>query len=240
MNPRGPEQPMVYWLRRASIAIVALVAVVGLWWLAGGGRGGDATPAASASAVASPAASAVPSSTALSSLAPMPTPTGSGVPAISAAPSVDATDATTAEPVGEGVTADAPIACTASGIQVLATTDKKSYVRGEQPILTLEITNVGTVPCTRDVGPKANSLTITSGGYHVWSSDDCGAGTKSKIVTLKPNKPVATSLKWDGMTSQKGCTPGSTRAKPGRYQVTGKNMKAKSPESSFSITKKKG
>jgi transposase-like protein len=30
----------------------------------------------------------------------------------------------------------------------------------------------GDVACKRDLVPKANSLEVTSGGYHVWSSDD--------------------------------------------------------------------
>jgi len=225
---------MVYWLRRGSIAVVALVTVVGIWWVVGGQ---SETPAPTASATPVASSSATP--TAPTSLAPMPTPTGSGV--ASAVPTdAVASAATTAEPLAEGVTAEGPVACPNSSIQVAASTDKSSYRRGQDPVLTLSITNIGPVACTRDVGPKANSLTITSGGYHVWSSDDCGAGTTSKIKTLKPNKTLAVSITWDGMVTQKGCPNAGTPAKPGNYQVTGKNMKAKSPESSFTITKKKG
>ena len=69
-------------------------------------------------------------------------------------------------------------------IAVEATTDSSTYPVGSTPKLTLTITNTGDVACKRDVGPKANELEITSGGYHVWSSDDCNASSQSKVVTL--------------------------------------------------------
>lgn len=216
---------MVYWLRRGSIAIIALVVIVGLWWLLGS-RGSSETPvpAASASALASTAPSAP------SSLAPMPTPTASG--------DAVASDVSSADPsAGEVVASGEILDCKNSDIAVEAKTDKDTYKVGAKPELTMTIQNIGAVPCKRDVGPKANSLEITSGGYHVWSSDDCGAGTQSKIITLKPGKKVGTGIEWNGRVTTKGCPTKGTPAKPGRYQVTGKNLKAKSPAATFSLTK---
>ncbi|MFM8154947.1 MAG: hypothetical protein ACKOAF_02560 [Actinomycetes bacterium] len=223
MTPIGPEPPMVYWLRRGSIAVVALVVVIGLWWLLGSRGSTDApVPAASATALASTAPSSP------SSLAPMPTPTASG-------------EAMAGESAGEVASAD-PAAgeildCKNSDIAVVAKTDKDTYKRGAKPELTMTIQNIGAVACKRDVGPKANSLEITSGGYHVWSSDDCGSSDQSKIITLKPGKKVATGIEWNGKVTTKGCPTKGTPAKPGRYQVTGKNLKAKSQATTFLLTK---
>lgn len=225
MTPIGPEPPMVYWLRRGSIAIVALVVVIGLWWLLGS-RGSSDTPvpAVSASAIASATSSAP------SSLAPMPTPTASG--------DVVADPAAEGDPAAsEAVAAGEILDCKNSDISVVASTEKDSYKVGAKPVLKMTIENISAVPCTRDVGPKANSLEITSGGYHVWSSDDCGASDQSKILTLKPGKKVGTSIEWNGRVTIKGCPTKGTPAKPGRYQVTAKNLKAKSPAASFSLTK---
>ncbi|MGI9135521.1 MAG: hypothetical protein ACR2JS_00460 [Candidatus Nanopelagicales bacterium] len=224
LTPVGPEPSMVYWLRRGSIAIIALVVIVGLWWLLGS-RGSSDTPApvASASAIASTLPSAP------SSLAPMPTPTASG-DAVSSAPAAD-------PGASEAVVAGEILDCKNSDISVVASTDKDSYKVGAKPQLTMTIQNIGAVACKRDVGPKANSLEITSGGYHVWSSDDCGAGTQSKIITLKPGKKVGTGIEWNGRVTTKGCPTKGTPAKAGRYQVTGKNLKAKSPAATFSLTK---
>jgi hypothetical protein len=144
-----------------------------------------------------------------------------------------ATDPAAAETVATGEILD----CKNSDISVVATTEKDSYKVGAKPVLKLTIENISAVPCKRDVGPKANSLEITSGGYHVWSSDDCGASDQSKIITLKPGKKVGTSIEWNGKVTTKGCPTKGTPAKQGRYQVTGKNLKAKSPSSTFSLTK---
>jgi len=216
---------MVYWLRRGSLAIIALVVVVGLWWLLGS-RGSSDTPAPVASASA--LASAVPS--APTSLAPMPTPTASGDAVVS--------DPASTDPVASDAAATGEILdCKNADIAVEASTDKDTYKVGAKPVLTMTIQNTSAVPCKRDVGPKANSLEITSGGYHVWSSDDCGAGTQSKVITLKPGKKVGTSIEWNGKVTTKGCPTKGTPAKAGRYQVTGKNLKAKSPASTFLLTK---
>lgn len=220
---------MVYWLRRGSIAVVALVVVIGLWWLLGS-RGSTDTPVPAASATA--LASAAPS--APSSLAPMPTPTASG----DAIAGESAGEVASADPAaGEVVAAGEILDCKNSDIAVEAKTDKDTYKRGAKPELTMTIQNIGTVACKRDVGPKANSLEITSGGYHVWSSDDCGSSDQSKIITLKPGKKVATGIEWNGKVTTKGCPTKGTPAKPGRYQVTGKNLKVKSPATTFLLTK---
>ena len=220
LTPIGPEPPMVYWLRRASIAIVALAVIIGLWWLLGSrGSSDTAVPAASTGVIATADPSAP------SSLAPMPSPSTTG-------------DALAGDLAAGDVSASGEILdCKNSEISVVASTDKDSYTVGAKPELTMTIQNIGSVACTRDVGAKANSLEITSGGYHVWSSDDCGASDQSKIITLQPGKKVATGIEWNGKVTTKGCPTKGTPAKPGRYQVTGKNLKSKSPAATFSLTK---
>jgi hypothetical protein len=122
-------------------------------------------------------------------------------------------------------------------IKVQATTDAATYPVGSTPKLTLTITNTGDVTCKRDVGPKANSLEITSGGYHVWSSDDCNASDKSKVIKMQPGDKVASSITWDGHLSQKGCPNGQgAAAKAGRYALTGKNLGVTSAETPFALT----
>jgi hypothetical protein len=218
LHPIGPEPPMVYWIRRAAIVVLVIVLILALWWLAGSLRGGDSTSAQPSDTVA---ASATPEAS---------TDTGGdgggdgGDSTTSAEPSAAATDAE-------------PAACADSDIKVEATTDSSTYPVGSTPRLTLTITNTGTVACKRDVGPKANELLITSGGYHVWSSDDCNASNKSKMATLKPKEPVASSITWDGHLSEPGCANGEgAAAKAGTYRVTGRNGKVESDPTPFSLT----
>lgn len=132
-----------------------------------------------------------------------------------------------------------PVACPDSVIVVEASTDASTYQVGEEPRLTLAITNTGDVPCIRDVGPKANELEITSGGYHVWSSDDCDASGKSKETVLEPGQKFASSITWTGRLTQKGCPDGEgAKAKAGRYDVQGRNGKVRSEQTPFALRTK--
>lgn len=157
-------------------------------------------------------------------VAVVPTAEGSAAPVASATAS--------AEPA-------TPTDCLDNAIVVEASTDSTKYVVGENPQLTLTIGNIGEVSCLRDVGPKANELEITSGGYHVWSSDDCNASNKSKIAVLKPGEKVASSINWDGRTTQKGCPGDAKAAKQGRYDLVARNGDVKSDKAKFSLMKKK-
>lgn len=155
-------------------------------------------------------------------------------------PSASASAVAPSEGASAAATANAePVACMDSAITVEATTDSSTYPVGSTPRLTLTITNTGAVACKRDVGPKANELEITSGGYHVWSSDDCSANSKSKVSVLKPGEKVAASITWNGRLSQKGCPdPEGDVAKAGRYDLTGRNGKVTSESTPFGLSSK--
>jgi hypothetical protein len=135
------------------------------------------------------------------------------------------------------VTTD-PIDCVDSAILVEATTDSSTYKVGKEPVLSLSIENIGSVACLRDVGPKANELEVKSGGYHVWSSDDCSSNNKTKVVTLEPGDKVASTITWNGQLSEPGCPEISTAAKVGRYEVIGRNLDVSSDATPFALTNK--
>lgn len=154
-----------------------------------------------------------------------------------AEPSSSAEPDGSASPQASSAGSAATVDCLDSAIKVEATTDSTTYPVGSTPKLTLTITNVGDVACTRDVGPKANELEITSGGYHVWSSDDCNASSKSKISELQPGDKVASSITWNGKLSQKGCPNGQgAAAKAGRYDLVGRNGTVTSKSTPFALT----
>ena len=198
---------MVYWIRRGAIVLVVVTVVLALFWLFGALRGDGGSTGVEPTVSGEPSASS------------------SVVPSGSAAPS------SSAPASGE------PVDCLDSAILVEASTDSSTYPVGSTPKLTLTITNNGDVACKRDVGPKANELTITSGGYHVWSSDDCSTNSKSKVSTLKPGQSFEASITWDGHLSQKGCTTTQgAAAKPGRYDLVGRNGKVESTSTPFALT----
>ena len=135
-----------------------------------------------------------------------------------------------------------PTDCPDSVIEVTATTDSSTYRVGSQdPVLTLTITNTGDVPCFRDIGALANELTITSGGYHVWSSDDCAVDEESNITLMAPGQQAVSSLTWRSRLSQKGCPDKGKgrKAKAGRYEVVGRNLNILSEGVPFALSNKR-
>lgn len=217
MHPSGPEPPTVYWIRRAAVVVVVITVLALLWWLIGAVRGGGSADAAADVSSSSSSATASGSPSASSESSP--------------ASSADAQESPAASATTE------PLACEDSSIAVEATTDASTYPVGSTPRLTLTIENTGDVACKRDVGPKANELSITSGGYHVWSSDDCNASNKSKVVVLKAGEKVASSITWDGKLTAPNCpTENGPAAKAGTYRVEGRNAKVTSEPTPFSLT----
>lgn len=150
---------------------------------------------------------------------------------------------------GEVVAADTspavpaePTECADSAIEVTATTDSSTYRVGQQdPVLTLTITNVGDVPCFRDIGSKANELKITSGGYHVWSSDDCAADEQESRTLMEPGQQAVSSITWKSRLSQRGCPDDGKgrKAKAGRYEVVGRNLNVESEGVPFALSNKR-
>ena len=161
-----------------------------------------------------------------------------------AAPASPASNAAVVEPSsgssGEAVSSGepieptgAPVDCIDSAMLVEVATGAKRYTLGDTPKITLSVTNVGAIGCLRDVGPKANSVEITSGGYHIWSSNDCTPDDTADITMLDPGERVDSVFTWDGMETQKGCPEPGTEVKVGRYEVIGENKTVKSEAVKF-------
>lgn len=213
--PVGPEPSYVYWIRRITLILALGTLIFGIWWVfavQGSAEQSSQAPTSSPSAVPSSEPSADPS----------PDPTVEPSPG--------------SETGMDAATGAVPVDCQDSAIKVKGRTDKSTYLVGETPVLKLTITNIGDLACKRDVGPRANELEVTSGGYHVWSSDDCSASDVSKIIVMKPGEKVSSSITWNGRLSQKGCPSEGAEAKPGRYDVVGRNGAVDSDGKLFSLT----
>jgi hypothetical protein len=130
-----------------------------------------------------------------------------------------------------------PVKCLDSDIRVTADTEAASIPQGADSQLTMTVRNLGPTACLRDVGPVANEVEITSGGVHVWSSDDCNPSQKSDVVTLEPRGKAVVKVTWNGRRSQNGCPKGvNSVARPGRYVVVARNGEVLSEGTPFSIT----
>lgn len=228
MHPTGPQPPRVYWVRRALVLGVLLLLLLGVRHLL---RAAGHTAPASAPQASAPATSPAPapsySAPAVSTSAPA---TATAPPTRTAAAAPTTTSSTPqASPSG-------PPACTRSQIAVTASTDAASYKVGATPRLRMRIQNVSSTACTRDIGALQNTLLITSGSAHVWSSDDCNPGGTPQVVTMAPGQSFSVSVTWLGRLSQKGCPPNQPMATGGTYRLTGRNGAVVSAPAVFALT----
>jgi hypothetical protein len=88
--------------------------------------------------------------------------------------------------------------CTPSVVAVEPVTDAAEYSEGEEPLLSLTITNTGTAACTFGVGTDVQEYSITSGNDPIWSSKDCQVDPVALEQLLEPGAAVSTTpFSWD-------------------------------------------
>lgn len=210
MRPVGDQPPAVYWRRRILILGVALVVLFVVLRACGGG---DAEP------VAAPASTP----TSAATQTPEPTPTST---ATTATPTPTPTTSTTVAAVA---------ACDPASVRVTATVADEQYpVGGPVPIRFVVRTNTPT-ECLRDVGATANTVTVTSEGRRVWSSDDCTPGGAPDVRRISQTKPFAVTVTWQGDVSRPGCASPRPKSPAGTYDVQGRNGDVIGPKDTFTL-----
>lgn len=107
-------------------------------------------------------------------------------------------------------------ACMQEQVRVEAVTDKTVYEAGEQPQLSVTITNTGDNVCVLNAGTNAQVFTITSGAEQYWISTDCQVDPIDAEVSLTPNTPVSSSVPivWDRTRSSVDSCEGPREAVP--------------------------
>ena len=143
-------------------------------------------------------------------------PDAAGAPTPSATPA--ATDAAEPPPTvipTEPVAADGD-ACAEKNVVVEAVTDKTVYEAGEQPQLSVTITNTGKNTCVLNAGTKAQVFTITSGEEVYWVSTDCQVDPIDAEVSLAPGAPISSSVPivWDRTRSSVDTCEGARESVP--------------------------
>lgn len=88
--------------------------------------------------------------------------------------------------------------CRAANVAVDALTDKDVYAPGEQPQLSLALTNTGSASCTINAGTSQQVYTVTSGTEVYWKSTDCQTNPVDTVILLLPGKKVTSHpITWD-------------------------------------------
>lgn len=134
-----------------------------------------------------------------------PTPTSSETPA----PTASATPAL--------------LPCSAKDVKVEALTDDGEYASGQNPKLSIRVTNTSPNDCQMNVGTAAQVFTITSGNDVWWRSTDCQADPSDAIVLLAKGQTVqsAAPLEWPRVRSSVNTCGNEDRprALPGTYHL---------------------
>ena len=183
LQPRGPEEPSVYWRRRALVLLGALLILFVAWrTIAGSNHNPSASSQTPDTTVTTPAADPTSSVTA--------DPTQSSTPEVSATPTV----------------VTAPVAhCSDGDLKISLAISKSSVAPGAGLHMSMHVVNISSTPCERNLGSGPNEIWITSGPALIWSTDHCYPSQSSHVITLKPKQDWSVSTTWDGHRSLKGC-----------------------------------
>ncbi|MDN4159737.1 hypothetical protein [Nocardioides abyssi] len=220
---RGPLPPAVYWRRRLVVLTVALVLVLGIGRLLGGGSdGSDPDRAAPAAADASPSAT------------------------VTVTPSTDVTAAATpgatasagsgeSRPGGKGGTKGgqgnggasasaepvlAPPVGRCEGTDVAVTPEVEKATAGRDVTVVLNLRTVATPACTWRVTRANVALSITSGRDRIWSTRECGKVLPGEDVVVRNNVTTAVPVTWNAARMDDSCSRVTEWALPGYYHAT--------------------
>jgi hypothetical protein len=150
----------------------------------------------------------------------------------SSQPSPSASAAPTPTP-----TPSATPTCNQNLVTVSASTDKAAYGPGENPMLTLKVTNGGTMPCEVNIGTSQMEFLVTSGADRIFSSKDCQAKSEDLMKIIAPGASETANFPWSRNRSIDGClaveaTPGGGGA---YYIFTAKLGSKASPKAVFQL-----
>ncbi|MET0297015.1 MAG: hypothetical protein ABW024_06410 [Microbacterium sp.] len=198
--PRRRHSPAVYRRRRLVLLIGILVVAAVVWLLVAQPWRGSADDAKTPSSASQDAASDLPVPTDTA-------PTATGSPSAPAEGEAEAPAETPTAP-----------ACVAGDVTVEAISDMDSYGSGQNPQLSIQLTNNSESDCTMNVGTTTQKFTIASGDDVWWRSTDCQSEPSDMVVLIAAGQTVtsATPLAWDRTRSAVGsCEDANRQVAPG-------------------------
>lgn len=200
---RGPLPARVYWVRRLLVLGTAVLLVVAIARLLGGGSDAASEPEQAAQAAADASTGSTPAVDVVSTPSEK---SGKGKKKKSKTP--DPTP-TLAVPVGECDDTD-----------VAVTPVVKNAVAGRDVTVTLQLRTVEAEACTWAVGPGALTMNITSGRDDIWSSRDCPRVIPREPVVVRNAATSSIEVTWNAKRSDAECTRFTEWAGIGWYHVT--------------------
>lgn len=204
-HPVGSQPPSVYWRRRLVLigSVAVLIVLLAL------------TVKTVTSTNNKPASAAGSHSTS----PPQTTPVAStSHPHTSSAPRTSAATSPSLSSSASGSSA-APLPCDWHKLAVQAVSAKSIWHVGDQPVLELQVTNVGSQPCVQDLADPQVVLTVYNGESRVWGSHDCEVQPGTDDRTLVVGQAVRVAIMWSGLSSEANCAGTRQRVGAGTYTL---------------------
>nr|WP_284990893.1 hypothetical protein [Arthrobacter sp. efr-133-TYG-120] len=132
-----------------------------------------------------------------------------GAASASQTPSTDSIAPTTTPPA-------TPV-CDLNLVTVTASTDQPAYAAGQNPVLSMKITNGGAAPCQVNVGTSQMEFLVMSGEDRIFSSKDCQAKGDDLVKQIDPGKSEIANFPWQRNRTTEGCGVISAKPATGTY-----------------------
>lgn len=126
-------------------------------------------------------------------------------------------------------------ACNDSDIGVAIKMEKTAFAQGDDIVFQMHITNNSANECSRNLGPKVNTVSVTSGPAAVWSSDNCLEPGDDDFKNIPAGKTYVVESTWKQDITAASCATPFQKAQPGGYDVVGKNVDVTSDKVAFTI-----
>ncbi len=125
--------------------------------------------------------------------------------------------------------------CDQNLVTVTAGTDKPAYAAGENPLLSLKVTNGNRVPCEINIGTSQMEFLVTSGSDRIFSSTDCQADKTDLVKTIAPGQSETSNFPWQRNRTVQDCTAIEAKPAGGTYVFTARLANKTSPRAVFKL-----
>jgi hypothetical protein len=233
----GPLPSAVYWRRRAVVAGAILLAIIVLFVSCSGGGDDKSHPqgksAASTSSLPTPGPAGSSDPDDEPSFVDNP-PAGNGPslpdpaqvqsqqPGVGTAGLTPTAGAGATTGANTNVTAPADGSCSDNQLQLTPIPATTTIKRSAPAIaITYRVKNIGSQPCSRDLGSDPQELYLSAGAQVYWSSDKCSPGGGHDVRQLPAGGERDYNVTWNGRESSTctGGVAGGPVPPPGQFQL---------------------
>lgn len=230
LRPRGPLPARVYWTRRLVVLGTALLLVVAVARLLGGGSdGADSADSGETAAAASSTTREDGAGGAGGA------PAGSAGPTAGAAPAERRARPRRAEPKPTRTPLAEPEGrCEDSDVRVVPSVTEA--VGGAPITLQLELRTVEAAACWWLTSPDSLTLRIRSGDDEIWSSRQCPRAVPRRSVVVRQAVGKVVTVTWSGRRSDDECSRLTAWALPGFYHLEAAALAGEPADVQFEVT----